>query len=321
MIFEKQIKKMYRSQVFGRCDDTGNVFYFSADDFDGLKKEPFAFTSAQGNKLQGYFYSYENSNPDRLIVFDHGYGGGHRAYMKEIEMLCRHGFKVFSYDHTGCMESQGESTRGLLQSLSDLNDCISALKETERCGSRDISVMGHSWGGFSTLNIASFHKEISHIIVLSGFISIEKMIEQNFSGILKGYRKCILEIEKETNPRYFSYNAIDTLSNTDAKTLLIYSSNDKRVSKKIHFDAMKEALEDKKNIRFLLVDGREHNPNYTADAIGYMNGFFSQLTKNLNAKKLRTPQEKEAFVKSFDWHRMTAQDENIWKEIFETLDS
>ena len=64
------------------------------------------------------------------------------------------------------MESGGESANGLGQSLSDLNDCITALKKEEKLSGYDFSVMGHSWGGFSTLNIASFHPDISHIVVL-----------------------------------------------------------------------------------------------------------------------------------------------------------
>ena len=238
MIFEKQIKKMYRSQVFGRCDDTGNVFYFSADDFDGLKKEPFAFTSAQGNKLQGYFYSYENSNPDRLIVFDHGYGGGHRAYMKEIEMLCRHGFKVFSYDHTGCMESEGESTVGFTQSLCDLDWCLKTLKADESFKGKKFAVIGHSWGGFSAMNITALHPEITHIVSISGFVSVERMVASFFGGILKGYCRCVMETEKESNPSYVSYDGVKTLSETTAKVLLVYSDNDPMCKKADSYDVL-----------------------------------------------------------------------------------
>ena len=104
MIFEKQVVNMYKGMMHQRCDDTETVFYFSADDFPGLKKEPIAFNSSLGHTLQGYLYQYEGAREDRLIVFDHGFGSGHRAYMREIDMLAKHGYKVFAYDHTGCME-------------------------------------------------------------------------------------------------------------------------------------------------------------------------------------------------------------------------
>ena len=56
MIFEKQIVNFYKSSMFSRCDDTETVYYFSSEDFLGLKKEPHSFKSSKGDMLQGYFY-------------------------------------------------------------------------------------------------------------------------------------------------------------------------------------------------------------------------------------------------------------------------
>ena len=36
-------------------------------------------------------------------------------------------------------------------------------------------------------------------------------------------------------------------------------------------------------------------------------------------KELETENQKSDFVASFDWNRMTAQDEKVWNEIFKTL--
>ena len=131
MIFEKQIVNIFKGMMHKRCDDVETVFYFSPEYFPSLKVEAKRFTASAGHTLCGCFYEYENVIPERLIVFDHGFGGGHLAYIKEIEMLCKHGYKVFAYDHTGCMRSGGESPNGLAQSLCDLNDCITMLKKLQ----------------------------------------------------------------------------------------------------------------------------------------------------------------------------------------------
>ena len=199
------IENIYRTKVFARCDDKGTAYYFSAKDFEGLNSVPYSFASSKGDTLKGNFYYYENPIKNRIVVFDHGFGGGHRSYMKEIEMLCRHGYLVFAYDHTGCMTSGGESPNGMAQSLCDLNDCIAMLKADDRFACMDISVMGHSWGGFSTLNISALHPEISHVVVLSGFVSVEELVKTFFSGILKWYRKAVLELERKANPKFFGY--------------------------------------------------------------------------------------------------------------------
>ena len=253
-------------------------------------------------------------------MFDHGFGGGHESYMKEIEMLCRHGYRVLAYDHTGCMESGGESTRGMAQSLHDLDDCIKAIKADDAFSGIDISVVGHSWGGFSTLNIAALHKDISHVVALSGFVSVEKLISTNFSGILKGYRRAVMALESETNPDYVWFDATSTLAKFDGKAVLIYSDDDKMVNKGVHFNALHAALREKDNVKLILEVGKGHNPNYTEDAVKYLGKYLADLAMLRKKGKLNTDEEKAQFRASYDWNRMTAQDERVWADIFECLD-
>lgn len=313
----KLIENIYRTKVFGRCDDKGTAYYFSAKDFDGLNAVPYSFVSSKGNTLKGFFYYYDNPIENRLIVFDHGFFGGHLSYMKEIEMLCRKGYLVFAYDHTGCMESEGDSANGLGQSLSDLRDCFTALKKEEKLQGYDFSVMGHSWGGFSTLNISSFYPEISHIVVLSGFVSIEKMLSQFLPSPLSFLSKLLFKVEKKYNPESLKVNAVDSLKNSKAKILLIYSDNDPAVKKEVHFDALQKGLADKDNVKLMLVSEKGHNPNYTKEAVKSL----AEYTKAVNSKRkeLTTDEARKAFVESFDWDKITEQDEEIWEEIYKAL--
>jgi pimeloyl-ACP methyl ester carboxylesterase len=319
MIFEKQVVNMFKGMMYTRCDDTETVFYFSAENFPGLKKESYDFKSSLGHTLRGYLYCYAAPTPGRLIVFDHGFGGGHRAYMKEIELLCRHGYLVLAYDHTGCMESGGETPNGFAQSLCDLNDCITQVKSDARFAGLDISVMGHSWGAFSTLNITALHPEISHIVAMCGFVCVEEIVGTFFAGPLKGYRKAVLKLEKESNPKFYEYNAAKTLFDSGVKALLIYSEDD-AMCKKIHYDILAESLAGKENIRLMLVQNKGHNPNYTHNAVKLL-GEFGKARAKLARNKKATKEEKAAFVASYDWNAMTAQDKSIWDEIFKHLDA
>ncbi len=318
MIFEKQVIKMYKAMAYTRCDADGTAFYFSAEDFPGLQKESYPFTAAKGHTLQGYLYCYENPKPDRLIVFDHGFGGGHRSYMKEIEMLCKSGYRVLAYDHTGCMESGGETPNGMAQSLCDLNDCIERVKSDPRFAGTEISVMGHSWGGFSTLNISALHPEIARIVVLSGFASVPLLISTFFPGIMKPYQKAILALEKEANPRFSEFDAVKSLSASDTKALLIYSENDTMCTR-VHYDALREGLGHKENVQFMLLGNKGHNPNYTEDAVLYLGEYLKEKKRRLKKKSLASAEQRAAFVASFDWNRMTAQDEAVWEKILQFL--
>ena len=321
MIFEKQIVGAFKSKMYARCDDEGTAYYFSAKDFPGLFKISYPFKSSLGHTLQGYIYSYENATPGRLIVFDHGFGGGHESYMKEIEMLCRHGYRVFAYDHTGCMESEGEGCRGMAQSLHDLDDCINAIKADPALSGLDISVMGHSWGGFSTLNISALHRDISHVVVMSGFVSVDRLVATNFSGLLKGYRPAIMALERETNSSYADYDATKTLADYSGKALLIYSDNDHLVNKSVHFNALYAALHEKENVKLILEVGKGHNPNYTENAVKLLSEYLVKLEKLQKKGKLTTDEEKARFLESLDFDAMTEQDERVWGDIFECLDS
>lgn len=319
MIFEKQIVNAFKGMMYTRCDDTETVFYFSASDFPGLHAEPYPFKSSEGNTLKGYTYHYDNPIPGRLIVFDHGFGGGHRAYMKEIEKLCKHGYAVFAYDHTGCMESEGATPGGMAHSLCDLNDCIKAIKADKRFEGMSISVMGHSWGAFSTLNISALYPEITHIVAMCGFVSVEDMVNATFSGLLKGYRKAIMALETESNPAFVKYNAVETLSHSKTKALLIYSEDDP-MCKKVHYDILEKGLKDKENVTLMLCNNKGHNPNYTDDAVKIL-GEFGKARAKLARNKKATAEDKALFVASYDWDAMTVQDEVVWQKIFEHLDS
>ena len=313
----KKIETLYRESVYPRVEETKAIFYFSSEDFPGLEKEPFAVHSSKGHRLQGYFYQYADPKPNRIIVFEHGMGSGHRGYMKEIEILAKRGYLVYAYDHTGCMESGGETTGGFPQSLIDLNDVLTALKKHAVYKDYDISVIGHSWGGFSALNISKLQPDISHIVAISGFISVEAIMKQTLGVFYQRiYRK-----EKEKNSEYMRFHAVRTLTRTRSKVLVIHSADDKVVRCKNHFDIMRKALAGYENITFWQVEGKGHNPNYTVEAVKYKDKFFKTYQKALKTNLLETERDKELFAERFDWNRMTEQDMCVWERIFEMLES
>lgn len=319
MGFKKRVAALYRERLYVRCDDMGTAFYFSASDFPGLIRESYPIRSPMGHMLQGNLYHYAQSKNDRLVVFDHGLGGGHRSYLKEVERLARMGYPVFTYDHTGCMESGGESTNGLGQSLCDLDVCLRALKADPNYSGRAISVIGHSWGAYACLNIPSLHPDVRHVVAISGFLSVELMLRQVFSGIRRPLIGVARDIERRTHPDTFDCRAQDSLMQTKARVLVIHSEDDRVVSFR-HFKLLRRALRGRPDTVFLPVNGKNHNPNYTEDAVRYKDAYLHELRLRLRKGELTQSDQKQRFLAGFDWDRMTAQDENVWRVIFETLE-
>ena len=323
MFISRQIEKIYKNTLFCRRDDDGTLFYFSLEDFAGLRRTPYSFKTKKGHTLNGYFYhygEYSSYGKERLIVFDHGMGVGHRAYMKEIEMLARHGYLVYSYDHTGCTESEGEHIMGLSGSLADLDSCITSLKSEKGFSGNAISVVGHSWGAFSTLNILAYHPDIRSIVAMSGFVSLKDMQKQVIPSILSPFRPYLYKIEKETNPDYADSSAIDVLSATETDALIIHSLDDDSVSATRHFCKLKDALSDKPNVSFITLTDRGHNPNYTAEAVKYKAEFFTAHKKRIKKNLHKDKEAQKIFLSSYDWNKITEQDEEIWNKIYEFLD-
>ena len=65
------------------------------------------------NKLTGYFYGInQNKVNNKVVLLVNGYGVTYNAYMPEICELVNCGYLVFSYDMTGCGESEGENIKG-----------------------------------------------------------------------------------------------------------------------------------------------------------------------------------------------------------------
>ncbi len=318
MFLRKHLEKIYRGTLFSRHDIDGSIFYFSEEDFPGLRKTEYNFKNRKGETLSGWFFSYDGANTERIIVFDHGLSVGHRSYFREVETLAAAGYTVYTFDHTGCTYSEGEGIGGFVTSLSDLDSCIKALKS--HYPEKKIAVVGHSRGAYSTLNIPAYHPDLTHIVAISGFSSVKDMIDQLIPSLASKIRAHIHSVEEAEAPEYVNAAAVDTLKNTSVKALVIHSADDRTVSVK-QYEKLNSALKDVPNISFLLVDRKVHNPHYTADAVKYKDAFFKTYKKMKKKKKLLTDEQRATFIKQYDWHRMTAQDDTIWAEIFKFLDS
>lgn len=313
-----KLYERYERVLMKRYDDTGILFYFKPSDFEGLIVEDFPFKTKKGYTLRGHFYHYGNPKPNRLIVFEHGMGVGHRGYYREIERIAREGYLVYSYDHTGCTESEGEHIMGLGGSLPDLDDCISALIKNG-FDPQSISVIGHSWGGYSTLNILSYHPSLKNVVAMSGFVSVKDMQKQILPKHIAPLRPYFYNIEKKLNPEYYQSSAIKTLKAATVPVMIIHSMDDNSVYKR-HFLKLQRVLDGKENINFLKLDDRLHHPTYTVEAAQSKDRFTKEHKRRLKEGIPTDTLEHKEFLMSYDWYKMTDQDESVWKKIFDFLD-
>ena len=101
--------------------------------------------------------------------------------------------------------------------------------------------------------------------------------------------------------------------------LLVYSEDDKTVLKSEHCDPLYSKFRDSDHVRFLIVQGKNHNPTYDSEAVIYKDEFFHKSTKAIKKGQLATPEAQAEFMGRFDWWFMTKQDMEVWNQIFDFL--
>jgi dipeptidyl aminopeptidase/acylaminoacyl peptidase len=181
------------------------------------------------------------------------------------------------------------------------------------------SVVGHSWGGFSTSNIANYHPDVAHVISFAPFISLSQILHQTFHGLLGGMYKHVYELECSYNGEYAESSAINALSNYKGHALIVHSKDDHVLKVKYHFNKIRKALKQSQNIEFLLVNKKRHNPNYTKEAVVLLDDFLKIKEQRIKEGKLTTKEEIDEFNNSFNWWKLTEQDPEIWNKVFEVL--
>ena len=289
----------FHKKVFGmRCDKRPGIDYLTHTHFTGLQMQPFSFENKQGDILRGGIYFYENYDKKPLIVFFHGMGGGYFAYMAEIAFLCKGGYRVLAYDYRGTFSSDGDSLGGFCQSLVDADQILTHIKET--FSEEEIYIVGHSWGGYTAGCMVNLHPDVKKAVLMAPPLSMSQAY--HMLAPVKMIAEGMIAIEKEQYPQYWDQTILQNFSKESKTAVMIIHSKD---DKMVHYEkttALLQQNENYENVQFVIVDNKNHNPNYSEEAIAYKNAYFQKLGKAKNDK------EREALEKTAQWHKMCEQD-------------
>ena len=301
----------YKQNLVRRYEKEPGIPYYSFKNFENFRQEAKVFTNSRGVEVHYFFYYYDSYKKDKVILFCPGIGPGHTAYLREIELLARHGYKVLTLDYTGCGESNGELLGSLNMPTLDAVNLLDLLHLNE-----EVIVMGHSLGGFTSFNLINTRKEIKKAIILSGFVSIKSLVKYYVKSNL--LTNIILKYENKTVPEYFEIDNIEYLKHTKDKLFVIQSDDDSMVPYKIALKIVEDS--NNPNIRTLKVSGRKHNPNYTDEAIKYMSESFGNYYRQIKNKIIKTDEDKINYFKNISLDRLTEQDEKMFEEIFKFIE-
>ena len=180
----------------------------------------------------------------------------------------------------------------------------------------EIIVVGHSLGGFTALNVVANLNKASKAVIMSGFLSVTLLLKCIIKN--KFLRNSILRYESHFENQFNEDDIFNFLNNTKKELLFIQSIDDNIVP----YEALLKPIEeiDNKNIKTLKVYGKKHNPNYSLEAVEYMEETFKTYNSKLKRKMIKTDAEKINFFRNVSLDKLTEQDPKIVKEIINFIE-
>ena len=296
------IARRYIKDLVHRYDKEIGVPYYSVSDYKDLKQESFSFTNSKGIEIHYFFYYYDNYKKDRLVLFCPGIGPGHVAYLTEIEWLAKNGYKVLTLDYTGCGESKGDNLSSLNMPTLDVMELLDHLQLSQK-----IVLFGHSLGAYTALNVINLRKEITKAVIMSGFLSIEGLLRSGASS--KFILSRILKYEQKMVPQYFNIDNISYLKKTKDNLLFIHSEDDAIVTYQTSMKVVEEI--NNPNTKTFKLNNKKHNPNYSTEAVQYLNEVFGKYQEQIKNKTIRTDEDKINYFKDVSLEKLTKQDQII----------
>lgn len=250
------------------------IKYYHEKEFDCIRKE--ATFNIDDIKIKGLFITPNKEyDKKKIIIYAHGMFSSKEAYLQDIGSISAHGFEVFCYDNIGVNESEGKNIGGLSSFLKTLDYAVNFVKKTYP--EKDIYVIGHSAGAYATINVLKYHPDIKKICAISPFVNINKILYSMVPAPLKLITFNGKLYEGLIFKKYAFTNAIKTLNEYEGKALILHSKDDKVVPYKKGTYILEKKLKNKNNINFIIVDNKNHQPQYTAKAVKRLNEFSNKI--------------------------------------------
>ncbi len=226
--------------------------------------------------------------------------------------MCKSGFRVLTLDFTGCDRSGGEGALSINRCSKDVVELITHLSPKE-----EVVIVGHSLGGYATLNAVRMLPNVKKGVVMSGFLD-KKVALTHFIGS-KFIANIACRYEDKLNPDFKGIDNFKYLEKTTDRLMFVASKDDPIVE----FDKATGLVQTIKNdnLSFIIEDGKKHNPNYSPEALKYMRETFGTFARLCKEKKITTLEEKKAYFADKSAFDMTVQDERVMGGIVEFIKS
>lgn len=274
------------------------------------------------NKLQGYIYGEGDKG---LLVFAHGIGGGHEGYTNVIKRFADDGYKVFAYDCTGSVESEGDGTVGLTQSAIDLDAALTYIEKDSELSKMKKVLLGHSWGGYAVTAVLNFDHGIVACASISGYSEPVEMITEWGERILGGFVYAEVPFIWINNKLIFGslsdLSAVDGINKADIPVMIVHGTDDETINYDGASIISKKDKITNPNVRYITVSDEGINGHnsifYSQNAMTYLDelsGEYSRITDGYETDEVPDEINEEFFGKA-DKEKSNELNEALMNEI------
>ena len=263
--------------------------------------------------LKGWIYGAENT--DKLLVFAHGIGTGHEAYVNQLCWFVDHGWCVFAYDAAGSGDSPGNSTEGLVQSALDLNSALDFVESDERLNTMPKVLLGHSWGGFAVGGALNFDHDIEAACSLSGYAYPLEMLDQGAKNVLgatgaKVFTPFSHIYNKIVFKKYAGLNAVDGINKANIPYLAMHGESDEFVLYSLGIISQQDKITaDHVEYDMITGDFSHHNDYFHSD----------ECNRYVAAQYPDDPRSQEELLELFSITHDTDADKALFRAVNEPL--
>lgn len=234
LVFAIGIIVMFRidSSIFVRVEESQeNDFfpYYSWREIDQIRysREEVHFNSGR-NKLQGFIYGIENANG--LVVISQGLGSTADGYFSMIMYFVDKGWRVFAFNNTGVGGSEGKSTRGLIQSVVDLDAALAYVEDSGKFNGTPVMLAGHSWGGYAVCAVLNYNHRVNAVVSFAGYNKGIDMINERGVSMIGNFAYIFTPqqwiIERLLFGGTANLTAVGGINKSSIPIMLVQCSND-----------------------------------------------------------------------------------------------
>lgn len=197
----------------------------------GLKIQEVHFPSVKGQDIYAWKVI---SNPDfPTLILVHGWGRNVERMSPYLRKLCCRGFNMLAFDARGHGNSHEDGPMTMLKFAEDIESAITYVFSDEEQKNKEISLIGLSIGGASSILAASRDARIRKVVTVGGFAHpldvMRKQMKDRYIPYFPFTWLFFKFVKWRTGLNFDAIAPVNNIANASADFLLIHGTKDKVV--------------------------------------------------------------------------------------------